>query len=280
MSFLKTFANHPSQGSFYSALFAERNIHVKNNVSFGDLPRYKLDIYQPHITNAKTPVIIFYYGGGWDSGERQMYGFVGSALASQGYITVIPDYRLYPEVIYPDFMTDIGLAYIWTRNNIMPAGETTPKIFIMGHSAGAHMAALFTYNQKYLYSLDKKTPMPDGFIGLSGPYGYNPLTHERSGHIFEKVSDETEVQPIHQVRKNAPPALLLHGKKDKLVLTLNAYRMRDALHAVGAQAEAIELAKAGHINLLLALSKPFRHRLLVLSMINRFISNNIRSNDD
>ena len=272
MSFIGTFLKKPSLGSFHSALFAERNTKVERGILYGKLPRYKLDVYKPRKISSKTPVVIFYYGGGWDSGDREMYGFAGSALASAGYIAVVPDYRLYPEVIYPDFMNDIALSYIWTFNNVVQRGNNRSPFFVMGHSAGAHMAALLTYNPKYLAAQKKGMPRPNGFIGLAGPYGYNPLTHERSRHIFQNVHMASDVQPVHQVRKGAAPALLIHGKKDRTVHLFNGLEMRDALRMVGSQAQLLEIENGEHVSMILSLANPYRKQMPVMDSLRQFIS--------
>lgn len=96
---------------------------LESGISFGQLPRQKLDIYSPNILSGKPAhklrkVVIFYYGGRWDSGERSDYKFVGEALASLGFIVVIPDYRVYPEVLFPAVMEDPVLAARWVKDNI------------------------------------------------------------------------------------------------------------------------------------------------------------------
>ena len=113
---------------------------------------------------------------------------------------------------------------------------------------------------------------PTGFIGLAGPYGYNPLTHERSKHIFKNVKLASEVQPMHQVRRGAPPALLIHGKKDNTVHMFNGVKMRDALHMVGSTADVYEFENGEHVSLILSLANPYRKQMPVLKMIRQFIA--------
>lgn len=84
-------------------------VDVKENLSFGEHPKLKYDLYLPDTPNqefATTPVIVFFYGGSWNRGDKSEYEFVGRRLASMGYITAVPNYRLYPEVKYPDFLED------------------------------------------------------------------------------------------------------------------------------------------------------------------------------
>jgi len=271
MSFFRTFVAKPSKASLFSAIFADRPVQVERDIAYGRHSRHFLDIYRPIERVKNAPIVIFLYGGGWDSGERQMYGFVGAALAASGFIAVIPDYRLYPEVVYPGYMKDAALAYDWVVRNLAMRADGRSRIFVMGHSAGAHMGALLAYNHVYLQSQNPSLGLPDGFIGLSGPYAFDPTTHELSKHIFVEAKSAAHVQPVHQVAKGAPPALMFHGKKDPTVLWPNALQMRDALIAVGTPAEAIEYENLDHIGPLLVLAKPMRWRAPVFEQVKGFI---------
>lgn len=271
MSYFRTFLAKPSKGSFLSAVFAHRSNIVERNIAYGNHSRQSLDVYRPSPDKGETVAIMFLHGGGWNSGEKEMYGFVGASLAARGFTTIIPNYRLFPDVTYPELMTDVAQAYYWTHKTFAGSGSNQYRLYIMGHSSGAHMGALLAYDAEYLTSIDNDLHAPDGFIGLSGPYGFDPTKHQRSKDIFADVEHTEKVQPIHQVRSGAPPAVLIHGKKDKTVLTLNAIRMAEALNAVGSTAQAIEYANVGHIDLILTLSKPFLHRAPVREAISQFV---------
>jgi len=272
MSFFKTFLAKPSKGSLFSALVADRPVNVERDIAYGNHSRHRLDVYRPVVKTRKTPIVVFLYGGGWDSGEKEFYGFVGSAFASIGCIAVIPDYRLYPEVRYPEFMKDATHSYNWAVQNLTKGEPAHSPVFISGHSAGAHIGALLCYDPQYLDTLHPKVPSPQGFIGLSGPYGFDPTTHHRSRHIFVDAQNAAQVQPVNQVRKGAPPAILMHGAKDTTVKTQNAYRMRDRLSEAGSYAHAIEYEGIGHTGLVLTLARLSRHRASVLERIAEFIN--------
>ena len=89
--------------------------------------------------------MIFFYGGSWDTGSKNDYLFVAQALAASGYTVVIPDYRLYPAVRFPAFVDDGARAVRWTADRV-----GTDKVFVMGHSAGAHIALMLAANTPYL----------------------------------------------------------------------------------------------------------------------------------
>ena len=98
---LQYFLSSPSPGSFYSMITADRGVSVERGISYGPNARHKLDIYRPTKDDNTGPIVIFFYGGRWSEGERAIYGFLGAALAAQSITTIIPDYRLHPEVMFP-----------------------------------------------------------------------------------------------------------------------------------------------------------------------------------
>lgn len=271
MSYFRTFFAKPSQGSLLSAIFAQRSNMVTRDVAYGDHPRHILDIYRPNQTSDETCVIFFLHGGGWNSGEKEMYGFVGASLAARGFITLIPNYRLFPEVLYSGLMKDAAQAYSFVDRMFAGPADSNSRLFVMGHSSGAHMGALLTYDAEYRTAINPALKSPTGFIGLSGPYGFDPTVNERSKDVFATVKNTEKVQPVHQVREGAPPALLMHGQKDTTVKMLNAVRMAEVLHAVGSAAQAIEYKNIGHTDLILTLSILFQHRAPVLNQIAQFV---------
>src|SRR5450830_980541 len=127
---------------------------LEQGITYGALPRQKLDVYIPKnkAVTAK-PVVVFFYGGSWDSGDRADYKFVAEALTSKGFVVVIPDYRVYPEVLFPDFLFDAAKAAKWVKDNAEKYGGDHSKVFLAGHSAGAHIAAMLTLDQQYLASV-------------------------------------------------------------------------------------------------------------------------------
>ncbi|MEM7620428.1 MAG: alpha/beta hydrolase [Pseudomonadota bacterium] len=255
---------------------SEQNINVTYNQIYGSHKRHKLDIYLPQKTNTQradtSPIVIFYYGGGWRSGERGMYHFVGAALASRGITTVIPDYRLFPDVKFPAFVEDAALAYQWVWENLVKNNKNKRKIIVMGHSAGAHIAALLALDTHYLQNLDKDISMPDGLIGLAGPYAFNPTTWPRTKPIFSHVKDEETTRPIAYARKNAPSSLLIHGTDDGIVKPWNTNQLIRALNKAGAKSQKIELKDIGHFGIILSIARPFRWRAPVLERMTDFIT--------
>lgn len=240
--------------------------------SFGEKPRDKLDVYVPTAPAPGNPVIVFIYGGSWSSGERRDYLFVAQALASRGMTVVVPDYGLYPEVKYPDFLTDNAAAVRWTRDNIAVYGGNPGRMFLMGHSAGAYNAAMLAIDGQWLQGAGVDPKSVRGLIGLAGPYDFLPLDGPVTQRTFGDWPDLPSTQPINKVRPGAPPALLVHGDADDTVRPANAGILAGKLRAVGTEAEVKMYPGIGHIGLVTAMTGAFRGRAPVLDDVVHFIA--------
>lgn len=252
--------------SLFSALVAERDVELQREIAYGGNVRHRLDVYRPP-GNKSRATILFLYGGGWTSGKRSTYAFVGAALAARGFTAIIPDYRLYPEARFPDFVEDAARAYGWA---VRHSGEDTP-VFVMGHSAGAHIAALIALDGRYISKQGDGLPPPAGLIGLAGPYAFDPTTWATTRHIFATAQTADEARPAAHVDGDAPPALLFHGLEDETVRLWNMQTIAKAYRQAGRNAETHEVADTGHIGIMLALARPFRWRHDVLETIVRFV---------
>lgn len=256
-----------------SQLFAERGASVRAGVSYGPERRHALDVYEPDANKQRRrPIVLFLYGGSWTSGDRNLYAFLGSALASRGYTTVIADYRLYPEVRFPVFVEDAARAYGWVARTLSDRGRR--PIVVMGHSAGAHIAALVTLDPQYRSMLAPGAPSPAGLIGLAGPYAFDPTTWPTTREIFARVADNPDVaRPTIAARRlngRPPPALLLHGSGDTVVTPDASAALRDALASRGGSVRHIE-SGTGHLGIMLAFARPFRWKAGVLDATLTFL---------
>ncbi len=250
---------------------SESGIKTTRNITYGPEKRHRLDIYQPAIENSKTPLIIFYYGGGWTAGSRDIYHFIGAALANKGYTTIIPDYRLYPEVKFPGFVNDAALAYEWAWRKYIKDQENPRPIILIGHSAGAHIGALIAYDKTYLHKLNPEIARPSGFIGLAGPYSFDPTTWESTKEIFSTASNADQARPVAFVDSSSPKTLLIHGQDDTVVRMWNAEKLSEKLSQNNVQNQLIELKGIGHLGIIASVARPLRWRSSVLEESLSFI---------
>jgi acetyl esterase/lipase len=239
-------------------------------LAFGPLPRQKLDVYAPKGGAGTAPVLIFFYGGSWSSGRRQDYGFVGQALAAQGFVTLVPDYRLFPEVRYPDFLTDSALAVKWAQDHAAAFGGDPDRIILSGHSAGAYNAAMLALDPRYLSQAGVRAGSVRGFVGLAGPYDFFPFDVQATQDSFGQAPDGPGTQPIRHVSAEAPPMLLLSGDRDTTVKPRNSKALAAALTAVGVKAEVKLYPGVDHTDIVAALSRTFRSKAPVLEDLSRF----------
>ncbi len=241
-----------------------------SGIAYGPDERHRLDIYVPEQGTGRAPVMIFLYGGGWNSGERADYGFVGHAFAAQGFVTVIPDYRLVPQVRFPAFVEDGALALRWVRDHIAPYGGDPTGIALSGHSAGAYNAMMLALDRRFL----AKAGLPPSFIrsvtGLAGPYDFLPLDDPRSIAAFGEFPRLAETQPISFAGAHAPRVLLATGDEDETVRSRNSTSLAAKLRTAGAIVELRIYPGLGHAGILLALNAGFRDRAPVLTDIVRF----------
>lgn len=241
---------------------------VAQGVAFGAGERLKLDVYAPRAASAgKRPVILFFYGGSWNSGRRQGYAFAARALAARGFVVVVPDYRLVPEARYPDFLRDCAAAVGWARRHAGEYGGDGEKIVLTGHSAGAYNAAML--------ALDPSLLGPDraavrGFAGLAGPYDFLPLDDGSTIAAFGAWPRPAETQPITYAVAGAPPALLLHGEGDSRVKPRNSRQLAGLLRAAGSEVRLKLYPRLGHVGILTALAIPFRRQAPVLADVATF----------
>ena len=240
-------------------------------LAYGSEPRQRLDVYAPAGGAEAAPVAIFFYGGSWTDGRRQDYGWVGRALAAEGFLALAPDYRLYPEVTYPDFLTDGALAVAWAVENAARYGGDAQKIVLIGHSAGAYNAIMLGLDETYLRTAGVDPGRIRAVAGLAGPYDFLPLEGETTQAVFGGAPDLDATRPVHQVRRGAPPVFLATGASGTVVRPRNTEALASALRQSGVTVETRVYPDLGHAGVLLALSRPLRGRAPVLEEMTAFL---------
>ena len=242
------------------------------NVPYGLGPQHGLDVYVPDLKPQEPrPLVVFWHGGRWRYGDKADYRFVGAALAELGYVAVLPNYRHYPEVKMAGFMDDAARAALWAAAHAGDFDADPARLFLMGHSAGAHLAALITLDPRYFSNAGQAAPPIAGVIGLSGPYDFLPLLEEDVQDMFGPPPNYPDSQPINFVRSGAPPMLLVHGLKDETVWPKNSRNLATALRTRGVSVTLKLYPKLLHGDTVAALSLPARKRAPTLADISTFI---------
>ena len=227
--------------------------------SFGPDPRHKLDVYVPASKSAESlPVVIFFYGGGWVDGNRGDYAFAGRAFAAQGFVAVVADYRLVPQVRFPAFNQDGALAVKWVRDNIARFGGDPARIAVSGHSAGAYIAAMIALDRHYLTDIGVDPAIIRAAALLSGAYDFYPFTEPLGRNALGQWPRPPETQPISFARADAPPMLLMHGTADTVARPYNSQNLSAKLQKLGAPVTLRLYPGKSHIDTIKSLSPAFR----------------------
>lgn len=254
------------------------------NLAYGNHPRQKVDVYLPDQSSADkslaaggSPMVVFFYGGSWSNGDRADYRFIGEALATQGIVTVVADYRLSPEVRYPVFLQDSALAMRWAFDNAQKYGADPARIFVMGHSAGAYNAAMLALDKRWLGAVGSSPAKLAGWIGLAGPYDFLPIGDLKTQVAFEWPNTPPDSQALFHASSASPPALLLAPENDSLVNTQRStVGMAQRLKSSGVQVESELFGTVSHVTIVATMASVFRSRAPVLERVTAFVKANGR----
>jgi acetyl esterase/lipase len=239
--------------------FVSQNMLVQKDIVYSDLGLQNLDVYtRPDVAN--KGVVIFVHGGYWDSDDKATYPFLADSLTERGFVTVVPNYRLVPHITFPSYVEDIALAVKWAVENIADYGGNPENIYLMGHSAGAHIASLVAYDEGYLEALGLQSNVLKGFIGVAGAYDFLPLAPDdiRSKAALGPEENWGQTQPINFVDGTEPAAFLAYTPSDTTVNPKNTIRFAERIREQGGQAEERRYDGLDHITILGALGKGGR----------------------
>ena len=274
--------------SVYNGVSRPFNVERILDIQYADSERQSMDLYRPKrarksSANGKpfTPrTIVFVYGGAWKGGEKEYYEFVASNLVRRGHTVLIPNYRLYPEFQYPDFINDVALAIAHYEQNLRPESDRGKGLVLMGHSAGAHTAAVLATNPKYFQAAAVQSPV-SGLIALSGPYDL-PMDDPEVMAVFSTLDDPVSVNPVKLIKNAAGvtprpehlgfETLLLHAEEDERVFFYHSERFTAALEAANMPVKFVN-ASGGHVKVLVGMAAPLgfinNTREEILALLNR-----------
>lgn len=248
-----------------------RSVIERDHIVFDAAHGLALDAYAP-AGASDAPVVVFFYGGSWNGGKRHWYRYVGDALADNGVVVFIPDYRKYPDVRFPAFMHDAANAVRWARDHAAEFGGDPAHVFVMGHSAGGQIAALLACDGRYLAAVGMRRRELAGMIGVAGAYAFLPFVEDEPEIFGDDAKGRYDSQPINFVDGHEPPMLLLQGGEDDEVPPSNAEAMAERARAMDGTATLILYPDVGHSSILLALARGHETRIPTLNDTLAFIA--------
>lgn len=251
--------------------FGEQIIATKD-VAYGAEGRQRLDIYRP--ANARSaPVILFWYGGSWQHGAKDYYAFVGTTLARQGFVAILPDYRLAPDHPFPAFVEDAASAAHWAHDHAAEFGGNPARIYLSGHSAGGHSALMLALDPRYLQMVGMGPSDLAGVISLAGPTGIEQLRGKGLKGVFPLDAPDESFSPIalaSRHRTATPPFLLITGLDDDVIYASNVARLAATIRAGSGQVAVKAYPDTGHLDLLLGFSDLLGAQSRVAADMARF----------
>jgi acetyl esterase/lipase len=208
-----TIRANPQVAQTTSAYQSYRNLPYSSSSSLLKM----LDIYVPSKFTAPKPVMIFVHGGGWSIGNKSAVGYKVDAFTAQNYIYISINYRLSPDVIHPAHVSDVAEAIVWVEKNIGNYGGDPQNIYLMGHSAGAHLVALVSTDGSYLQNFGSSLKAVKGAILLdTASYDLTNRGQSSAKAVTQAFGTDRRVlksaSPISNVQagKGIPPMLLIY----------------------------------------------------------------------
>jgi acetyl esterase/lipase len=242
------------------------------DLSYGPDNRQVLDIYLPEKAAQPAPLLIWFYGGSWDSGDKAKYAFVAKRFTELGYAVAIPDYRLVPDVRFPDFIKDSASAIAFMKKYAAQNSDQfiDQSVMLAGHSAGAYNAVQVVADPVYLRDVGLDEDDISGIIGLSGPYDFHPYDVSATQEAFGNTP-ATKSQPIEMDLSNMPPLLLITGNHDHTVYPRNSRRLAE----LAPNAELVEISETGHAGTLISLGFYLTTNDAVLGPVKAFLDQHL-----
>lgn len=240
------------------------------DVAYGAGPRHRLDVYRPREDPRPAPVVVFLYGGRWQRGERDEYELVANALVKRGFVAVVPDYRLAPAATFPAWVEDGAQVVRWTRDNAPRFGGDTSRIFVVGHSAGGHTAALLALDEHFLRDAGVPVGAVRGYVSLAGPVD-TTWTDPDVQRLMGPREGWPATYPASHIDGTEPPLLLLHGAGDETVRDENSVRLARRIRERGGCAASKVYPGVGHVGIVVAMAASWLRRAPVLDDIEAFV---------
>jgi acetyl esterase/lipase len=215
-----------------------------NTAADADAERHKLDLYLPKGMKG-YPVFFFIHGGSWRSGNKNLYAPIGKVFAERGVGFVATNYRLSPKVKHPAHAEDVARAFAWVVGNVARHGGNPKQVYLGGHSAGGHLAALLATDESYLKKHKVSVADVKAVVPISGVYD---VSNERLADRFGE--DGQKASPMTHVKAKLPPFLVLYADKDYAGLGQQAEAFGEGMKKAKCDVEVRMIKGRDHISII------------------------------
>src|SRR2546426_9682911 len=228
-----------------------QQVEARKDISYSDgaeedAAKHKLDVYIPK-GKLNAPVLFFIHGGAWRTGDRSYYPPLGNRYAREGFLTVVPSYRLAPKHPHPAQIEDVAAAFAWTARHVAEYGGDTNRIYVAGHSAGGHLGALLSLDEHWLATYQLSPKLIRGVLALSGVY--NLTIGESQDSVFgHDPQVRRDASPLFHIKAGAPPFLVGFCQWDYFTLPAQARQFQRALQRAGVNAELLYIPEENHLS--------------------------------
>ena len=239
--------DYPAQGRLsdageaYVAETLKRGEGVAHeNVAYGDDVYQQVAVFTPEAGQANGTILMMMHGGGWTNGYKEVMAFQAPPLTAAGIVVVSVGYRLAPANVFPTGYEDTLQGIAWVYNNAARYGGDPERLFVSGHSAGGHYAALMAVTRDWQEDLGLPENVIRGWLPISGVYDFGEGSGLSMRPRFlgpENTGSEVAASPIHQIDGTPPPVFMTHGEEDFPHLCTQAEAMEAALAKIGCDVE-------------------------------------------
>lgn len=221
-------------------------------------PKQRLDLYLPLNAQGRVPVVISAPGGGLVEGDKANDAFLGERLAAAGFATAVVNYRLSPEVGHPGHVEDLAAAVGWVHRSIAELGGDPDRLFVIGHSAGAYLAALLATDLRYLTAQAVPLAKLRGIAAISGFYWVERVAPQRDRKIWgDDEAGWSAASPAQHLHDRLPPALFVYADGDDADRRAQNIDIAQAAKAAGStHVESLQIAGRDHRSLWTRLADP------------------------
>jgi acetyl esterase/lipase len=260
-----------SPADLLNATVSDDDVSKTADIRYAPGDRHTLDVYRPRQTGGGLPMVVFVYGGGWNAGDKGMYGFVARPLVRRGIVVVVPDYRLSPEVAFPAFLEDNAKAVAWAFAHAVELGADPARVVLVGHSAGAFNIAMLALDPHWLAAAGADRNRLAGAVGLAGPYHFLPSSDPDVIPVFG--ADNTPAhEPYAFADGRNPPMFLAAGTEDTIVMPRNTTDLAGRIRQNGGPVTSTLYPGVGHVGLITAFAPVFQGRAPVLDDVAAFVT--------